>query len=608
MKLSSIRIQGMHTVQDKTYPLNRINYFYGKNGAGKSTIMQAVQLALLGYIPGTDKKKSAIFRHCNGHHMSVELTLSNEDGTNVVINRSWTRKGKDVSASVVTTPEDIDIAAIIGELSLPILNFNEFIGMTSNKLKDWFINFLPSNDAAVDWDYQLRSCLDGYGKLLDPEFVNSTIKFAVNMKYPTLEGIRHLNASLKDSLSYDKAELKRIQDTIQSLVFYEDCPTNVGIESLQQEKKELELLNTSITRNLTLYNSNAKIYAQLKQLTDVVMDSLEEDNRYTENNQNIEAADKVIADCTSDINLWTSEVTSRQQQVKDKQAVIDGAGVCPYSNTTCEAIVKMIDVFKADVETLNTEIAAYSEKIQSRQMEKTAATQQKLGCERANNHLAQQYKQAETLKKQIAPGLENVSEEQFYKSQKEVTDKIKQIDEAIIKIEANKQYNKLNDKLTAEKYALEQTIEITKEWIKLTDVNGLQSSVMVAPFHKLATTMSKYLNMLFGCEDLSAAFQITQEANSFSFGIRDASNMYIEFDMLSSGEKCLYTLSLLLGLIESSDTQLPIILIDDLLDHLDSAKIDNCFETLYDNNEVQVLLAGVQKCNHANAAEFVVEV
>jgi ATPase involved in DNA repair len=56
MKLSSIRIQGMHNVVDKTYKLNNMNYFVGPNGAGKSTIMQAIQLALLGYIPGTDKR------------------------------------------------------------------------------------------------------------------------------------------------------------------------------------------------------------------------------------------------------------------------------------------------------------------------------------------------------------------------------------------------------------------------------------------------------------------------------------------------------------------------------------------------------------------------
>ena len=45
---------------------------------------------------------------------------------------------------------------------------------------------------------------------------------------------------------------------------------------------------------------------------------------------------------------------------------------------------------------------------------------------------------------------------------------------------------------------------------------------------------------------------------------------------------------------ETSNTQLPILLIDDLLDHLDTSRITSCFETLYSIDNVQVLLAGVQ--------------
>ena len=63
MRLTSIRIVGMHKVEDKTYQLKDFNYLYGQNGAGKTTIMQAIQLAILGYIPGTNKTKSDVFRH-----------------------------------------------------------------------------------------------------------------------------------------------------------------------------------------------------------------------------------------------------------------------------------------------------------------------------------------------------------------------------------------------------------------------------------------------------------------------------------------------------------------------------------------------------------------
>ena len=53
MKFKSITITGMHKVDKKTYTFNDdVTYFIGENGSGKSTILEAAELALLGYIPG----------------------------------------------------------------------------------------------------------------------------------------------------------------------------------------------------------------------------------------------------------------------------------------------------------------------------------------------------------------------------------------------------------------------------------------------------------------------------------------------------------------------------------------------------------------------------
>ena len=151
MKIKSIHIIGMHKVTDKTYNLNDLTYLFGKNGAGKSTVLQAIQLALLGYIPGTDKNKTAIFRHANGLNMSVELTFDDE----TTIQRSWVNTGKAIEATVTTKPDSLDIESIVKDLELPIFNFNEFVGMSANKLKDWFIDFLPEASSKVDWRREL---------------------------------------------------------------------------------------------------------------------------------------------------------------------------------------------------------------------------------------------------------------------------------------------------------------------------------------------------------------------------------------------------------------------------------------------------------------------
>ena len=67
-------------------------------------------------------------------------------------------------------------------------------------------------------------------------------------------------------------------------------------------------------------------------------------------------------------------------------------------------------------------------------------------------------------------------------------------------------------------------------------------------------------------------------------------------------------LSILLSIAEDSNNNLPLVMVDDLLDHLDPDRIDDCFKTLYSIHNVQVLLAGVQKCNHPESEKFVVKI
>ena len=96
MKITEISIQGMHNVEDKTYTLFDLNYLYGNNGAGKSTVMQALQLAILGYIPGTDKNKTAIFRHANGKKMTVTVKFDTGDS----ISRTYKNVGTAIQADI----------------------------------------------------------------------------------------------------------------------------------------------------------------------------------------------------------------------------------------------------------------------------------------------------------------------------------------------------------------------------------------------------------------------------------------------------------------------------------------------------------------------------
>ena len=75
MKLKSVEIRGFNKTASAKYEFSDINYIQGLNGSGKSTIIQAIQFALLGYLPNFSKQNSIIFQHMQSHSLLHHLFL-----------------------------------------------------------------------------------------------------------------------------------------------------------------------------------------------------------------------------------------------------------------------------------------------------------------------------------------------------------------------------------------------------------------------------------------------------------------------------------------------------------------------------------------------------
>ena len=163
------------------------------------------------------------------------------------------------------------------------------------------------------------------------------------------------------------------------------------------------------------------------------------------------------------------------------------------------------------------------------------------------------------------------------------------------------------ESLTADKYKTENSIEVLKIWAKLTDANGLQTTLAEKPFQDLAESMTSYLHKMFGKKDITAKFFLSDKANSFSFGI-EREGKYIAYNLLSSGEKCMYTLALMMCIISKSNSPLKVIMIDDLLDHLDDSNAAKLFDALYKIKDTQIILAGVKECNSKCKEDVLIEV
>ena len=610
MKLSSIKIQGMHKVQNKTYDLSGFRYFHGNNGAGKSTVMQAIQLALLGYIPGTDKNKSAIFKHSNGPVMHIELVI-NDNGHPIVITRSWQQKGKDISAYCDVQPPIYDTDGIVGSLELPVFNFSNFIDMSANKLKDWFINFLPAANSNIDWDTELNQAISGFSKILDTQFVNDMISHVKDRssKIHGVQLIRAFNSYLKEQQSFYKTDLARVQNTVQSLIYHNDCDDSQSIEELKSANQAAQMHIDNLNSKLLKIQQNESISADLKSVkNDVTATSVQEDEMYKAAINVKSNGEKQLAVYDERLSTLKSRQAAVQAEYNEKKRIVESGGNCPYTCAECTTIANMISAFNHDMVKLESELNDLDTQINKVDIN-IAKTKDIISTTTTEiARISHQYLTYETLSKQIYTDVTDMDKESVLTEINQLKYEIQQRQDTIIKLEANKRYEELTDRLTNDKYRIEQNIEILKIWIKLTDVNGLQSHIMNAPFEVLAENMTVYLRSFFHNDNLTAKFILSEKANSFSFGIVQFKGEYIGFDLLSSGEKCLYTLALLLSIVESSDAPLKLIMIDDLLDHLDTAKIKDCFETLYNIESIQILLAGVQNCTHSHAEEFVIEV
>lgn len=601
MQLKSITIEGMHSMHSKTFNFNNVNYLYGMNGVGKSTVLQAIQLALLGYIPGTNKTKEGIFRHANGHTMAVTAILE-DNNTSVTIRRIWAGTPPKTISSVEISPENYDIKSIIAELELPIFNFNEFIGMTANKLKDWFISFLPGNATAVCWDKVLSDAVTGLD-IADSELLPSIVAYANELDAVGVEGVRNMNQYMKSLLSQKESELKRTQHTIQSLIFYDDEDiAGLTAEELQLKLQDLNAIKDAAMNQQVIESQRRDILNRMAGL------------RTTSENYTDDPEYQCSASYCKTIQAEIVNTELQRYTISDKKATIDaainirknvisGKGVCPFTNTNCDSIGDLIEQYSVEVSELVNEKVLLTEKLSELDSKIAKLKQDLSGHEQRRREIEKQYAEHANLTQRLnqLPTASEITVDVDH-----INEEIQVVMDNMVKVQANDRYTNLIDILTSDKYKLEQSIIALKTWIKLTDANGLQTSMMQAPFEQLAGQMDDYISKLFG-SDVSAKFYLSSKANSFSFGI-NRRGAYIPYDLLSSGEKCMFTLALMLCIVQNSKSSLKLIMIDDLLDHLDDDNIISLFDSLYDIQDIQLIFAGVKPYTSCNTNEIVIEV
>lgn len=589
MKIKSIYIDGLHNAVNKTYEFGDIVYIFGHNGAGKSTILQAIQFALLGYIPGTSKTKDAILRHSPVGKIVVRLAL--EGDPEVTLERKLSNSGMQLT----TIPENYDLAGLIQDLELPIFNFNEFVSQTANKLKDYFIkHILPTSDGKLNWQQILEESIADCNFEDRFEILKYGLGIVGDIDGDALDQVIKANTKFKEEQQFNKSELQRLQNTIDSLIYYDDYIGPTDMNKINSDLLALGCLRDQVIKYNAAVSATQATRTQLADLKEQIItlggkeafDSLETEVQ--------ELKDK-HGDISKAITAKNNELAIIKTEDSMAESIIRGNGVCPYTSEKCKTMQAELEEnrnlaasLKAKKIEINSELEALTEDLRNNDMEIKQRESKILKFHTT-------WERIESLQKTLGDLPEKPDTD---KTVMDLDREIEHLTNSKSKLQANIQYNATIENLTAEKFRLELLGEALKHWVKTTDTNGLQTTLMEAPFADLAGKMNTYIWKMYGRSDIRVHFNISNKANSFSFGlIREGT--YIPYDLLSSGEKCLYTLSLMICIVSNTASPLKLMLCDDMFDHLDDEAIENTFLALKSITDIQFIFAGVNACKNA---------
>ena len=590
MKIKRLEIFNMHRFDHKIYDFEDVNYLEGENGAGKSTILQAIQLGILGYIPGQNKTNASIFMHANGPSMSIKVFLQDDTLTDVVITRTFSKVKNSVTSSVTIVPEGIEVQELISDIELPVFNFSQFLSQTPNTLKKWFQAFLPSSSSKVDVIKELKDCTSeiagNYSELLD----DITEYYKENKTSDAVESIAKLHDYIKSVIALKKKQISDNESTVANLIYYDDFQDTMTEEDRQSEIATLEHSINYIRTTAATIARNREIREQLNQFSDLA-DDIQSDDILMQQTSELHTKQNEFGNIAANRASVTSEIAELTAEIKSKQSIISSGGVCPYTKSSCHSILSLIENMRSECDEAENRLKELRE-LDS----KCASDSQIILTDIRNLESCIASRKASYQSRDILRG-QLVDEPKIFVADADVEiadrqNKISKLRNDSVKHAANENYNRLIDSLTKMKYKLELEQSVLKLWLEKTGPNGLQNDLMSDPLEGFETTFNQYLKKLFN-EDITCEFNTSSKSNTFSFGIT-RNSVYIPYNNLSSGEKCMYVIALMTCIVDNTKNPLKLIIADDMFDHLDDKNFAYLIEGVCNIKGCQYVFAGVK--------------
>jgi hypothetical protein len=298
---------------------------YGRNFTGKTTIIDAIKLALLGYHPALDKTAAGVMELASGDIMKAAVVLD----TGQVVGHVWRR-----TAGRITKQDSVPLDW--PEQPVAVLDAAAYFGL-SDRGKVEYLFKVAKVEGATE---QARALLDTYGDAIGRE---------IAARVPTANGVQKwLEGALTavEALrSEAAANAKRFQLTQQGTAQLGDFSTPPPADLPEQIKTKGEELEAARTK-----------------LRDIER-SQRESMREGINNEEVAGAERKVADLTAHKATVEREKTAATEKWRK---LLGFKGVCPMCGSDSEAWHKGAESMRdQELANISRRIESVTEEIQT---------------------------------------------------------------------------------------------------------------------------------------------------------------------------------------------------------------------------------------------------
>lgn len=584
----------------------------GMNGAGKTSVMEAINICLYG------AKNDFLYKYINRKELSkgnafvsFELELETDEHETILINRSWSAgatdspKPKDLEEKLVVVKDGKRVSVQNKEMFQDFINatipqgITQFFFFDGEKIQEIAaddhseVRLKSSLEAALGIQYISRLANDvlylkqeerkGFVEITDEDitFKESELK----KEQRKLANKSQERDELADELNRFKSDKEEAQKRFKA-IFNLDPESSEVIK--QKEKKRIQLSNKSnqIDNQLKTITEQFLPWALAGKLFDDVKEQIKVENQNKKQDaiaeNAFELAQKIAENIDSPDPITDTPLTSSQKEklrervlsvLKGDSSKSSTNGLLNLSDRDVARILNRFEeIEQSDVLQLEdlikekTEIDNEIYAIQS-SLETSGTTESE---KELFEELQETIESCTTQIGRLSVRLSNLNEEIV-----QIENKINEIEQEIGKLYEKHNFSKEKADFIEECDAIANLMNTYMVKLRKNKVHLLQEKTF--EMYKMLSSKSGLI------KDLEI------DDKTYEIVIRDKSGHEMKKSGLSAGEKEVFALSLLWGLAQTSQLNLPIV-IDTPLSRLDSIHRDNIVNHYFPNAANQVII------------------